>query len=241
MMLALDHIGLARLPASALAALADMRTTPGVEVAHEHEWAWVRWQTGDELVVRRLLPVLGVQLYEQRDGRWHQAGHSLPAFDVPARLEYRPLLQEVTPARVVGCPPPVLSVQPVALRLVAEDGMRPTTAMECRLQDFARWTDDVPVARLQQLRAAHCHMRLLVRGERLPLLAGSDRFWGEQVLAPLGYRLEPGLPESAYREALGVDSSEVVLFRDDHCEIIPGQAFSVVTRAGIRQLLKVDG
>jgi hypothetical protein len=72
----------------------------------------------------------------------------------------------------------------------------------------------------------------------LPLLAGSNRFWGEQVLAPLGYRLEPALPESAYREALGVSANEIFLFRDGHGELIPGDAFSVVTRAGLRQLLR---
>src|SRR5438067_2385261 len=29
--------------------------------------------------------------------------------------------------------------------------------------------------------------RVLVVGERLPVLAGSERFWGKLVLAPLGY------------------------------------------------------
>jgi MoxR-vWA-beta-propeller ternary system domain bpX2 len=241
MVLALEQICLARMPAAALAALAEMRTTPGVEVARDGDWAWIRWQAGEEAVLRRLLPVFGVQLYEQRDGRWHQAGCCLPAFEVPARLEYRPLLEEVTPARVTGRPPPALSAQPVVLRLVADDVMRPTTAMECRLQDFARWMDDVPAARLQHLRAAHCCGRLLVRGERLPLLVDSDRFWGKRVLVPLGSRLDPALPESAYHEALGVEASETLLFRHDFCEIIPGESFSAVTRAGVRQLLRVDG
>ncbi|HEV3117689.1 MAG TPA: hypothetical protein VGY58_11580, partial [Gemmataceae bacterium] len=142
---------------------------------------------------------------------------------------------------VVACPPPVLAVRPVELRLVADDSVRPTTAMECSLQDFVRWSDDVPAARLQRLRGAHRRGRLLVRGERLPLLDDSERFWGEQVLAPLGSRLDPALPESAYREALGVEASETLLFRHDCSEIMPGESFSAVTRAGIRQLLRVDG
>jgi hypothetical protein len=241
MAIALDQVCLARLPAGALPALAEMRTTSGVEVAREGEWAWVRWQAGEETVPRRLLPVFGVQLYEQREGRWHEAGHSLPAFDVPARLSYRPLLEEVTPARVSGLSPPGLSPQPVELRLVADDVVRPTSAMECRLQDFVCWMDDVPSARLHRLRAAHCRGRLLVRGERLPLLDQSDRFWGEHILAPLGSRLDPALPESAYREALGLEASETLLFRDDGCQLIPGESFSAVTRAGIRQLFRADG
>ena len=37
----------------------------------------------------------------------------------------------------------------------------------------------------------------MLRGERLPAIAGGARFWGDLVLAPLGFRPKPDLPEPA--------------------------------------------
>jgi len=226
----------ARVPESALPVLADMRTSRGIRVARNGEWAFVRWEQGDERVVERLLAVSAVEFYEQRNGTWHRAGRSLPAFDFPANLHYRPLLEELTPAPLAAVTPPALASAPVPIVLVADARTRPTTTMECGIRELARWADGMPSNCLERLRAAYARGRLLVRGSRLPLLEHNIRYWGERVLVPLGFRLEPAVPESCCCTALNLDPDDSVLFRKESCEIIPAEAFSTLTRAGIRQL-----
>jgi hypothetical protein len=235
-----DHVCLARLPAPALAVLADLRTAPGVHVAGNDDSIWIRWEAGDQQVLERLLPVAGAEFYESRNGRWHQAGCSMPAFEVPARFTARPLLEELTPAPLVAIPPPDFEANAMRVRLVPDDHVRPTTAIQCGLAQLARWVDTVPTVRLQHLQAAHTDGQALMRGSRLPLLHGAARFWGERVFLPLGQRLEPVLPESAYHAALGLNEDEFLLFQNDCCEIVAADSFGTVTRAGIRQLLEVS-
>src|SRR5438552_1272829 len=76
--------------------------------------------------------------------------------------------------------------------------------------------------------------RVLLLGERLPLLDGAERFWGETVLIPLGRRPEPELPESAVRAALGVGEEELLLFANVDVEIISRAALQSLSRARIR-------
>ena len=193
-----------------------------------------RWQPWDEQVLRRLLPISGVQLYTCRDGRWYRHGRHLPAFDFPEHLDYRPLHAVLTPAPVEAVPPPALKPQPVRLTLVPDHRPRRTTAVACGLAELGRWADMAPAARLAAIRAAHCNGRVLLLGERLPHLPGSERFWGEQVLVPLGYRPEPELPERALREALGLDPEELLVLGDGYAEVIEQRFFQPLSRAQVR-------
>src|SRR5207244_1436135 len=96
--------------------------------------------------------------------------------------------------------------------------------------------DTVPTARWRDLQAAMCEQQILVIGTRLPLLRGGRRFWGHSVLRPLGFRVEPALPESALREALTVSSDEMLIFHQDGAaEIVPASALRPLTRVGLRQ------
>src|SRR5207247_2485755 len=74
-------------------------------------------EAGYEAVQRRVLPVAGVRLYFQREGRWFRHGQHLPDLDVPADLDYRPLHDVLTPAPVRPLPPPVPDLRPVPLAL----------------------------------------------------------------------------------------------------------------------------
>jgi hypothetical protein len=238
MTMPLQDVGCARLPAAALPALAEVRCASGVEVALDGGRAWVRWPAGQEEVLRRLLPVAGVQLYAWRDGRWHAPGCHLPAFEVPQRLEFRPLHQVLVPAPVNPVPAPAPRLQPARLELARDSRPRQTTALECGLAELAAWADAVPTARLDSLRAAHGQGRVLLLGPRLPLLPSGQRYWGNRLLVPLGYRPEPDLPESALRTALGVGGQDLLILRPGGPEVVPGSALGALTRAGIRLALR---
>jgi hypothetical protein len=251
----LHEVCRASLPREALPALAGLRGRPGVEVTLTGERAWVSWTEGDDAVLRRVLPVAGVELYVPRDGRWHRMGHHLPAFDALAAGESQPLDRVLFPAPVQPLPPLASAYQPVSLRLARDHRPRQASAGAYDLAELTTWAEAVPSARLKTLTAAYSGHRVLLLGERQPPLPGGERFWGERVLVPLGYRPEPALPESALRAALGAAEEELLCLKAAceasspprgeggkmekpqaavEVEIIPRAAFQPLTRAGLR-------
>jgi hypothetical protein len=231
-------ISCASVPEESLPALAAIRAHQNVTVALACGRAWVRWQAGDEAVLRALLPIAGVHWYVQKKEHWHRFGYHLPAFDLPLNATYRPLHHLLTPAPVEAVPPPAYRADPVAIRLTADVRPRPTTALRCNVRDLQRWADSVPSGRLESLRAARCGAKLLLLGSRLPPLRAGERFWGESVLVPLGQRLDPELPSDAIREALLIAADELLLLTGAAAEVISTAALRPLTRAQIRLALE---
>src|SRR4051794_11822569 len=96
-----DPFRAARIPAPALATLADLRREPGIGVIADGEHAWVRWEAGDPRLVLRLMAIPGAELFTLRDGLWYPAGGRLPRFGLPLDdAEAIPLHRAVTPRPV---------------------------------------------------------------------------------------------------------------------------------------------
>ncbi len=143
----------ASIPVDDLSILADLRREAGIRVTIADGRAWVCWDdepaSGSEatrrILVTRLLPRPGVEIFARRDGRWQRPGEHLPAFGVPigdgssgAALDrvILPMPMSVErPGREAPAPAP--------LRLVRdEDGRpRPATALRCRLDRLAAWAE----------------------------------------------------------------------------------------------------
>jgi hypothetical protein len=228
----------ASLPPALLEALAPVRAVPGVRVLQTPERLWVRWE-GDERVLRAVMSLPGVALYASRDGVWRRVGARLPAFEVPASGDYRPLHDVLFPAPALPLPAPtgerrLWGKQPVSL--VADHLPRATTGLLTGIEGFLAWSDTVPEGRLRKLRGALSGQELFVLGARLPLLPGGRRLWGERLLRPVGMRVEPDLPEAALRDALGVNADELLLLHaDGRGETVPDAALTPLTRAALRR------
>jgi hypothetical protein len=240
-MMTLQDVCYASLPAAALAVLAELRCRPEIRVILVGDRAWVRWEPDGGLVLDRVLPVQGVVLYARRDGRWYQHGRSLPAFDLPADTLGQPLAKVLTPAPVLPLAAPPVWAQPLRLRLVREEQPRPSSGLLCRPAELGTWADTATTAQLTSVRAAWRDGQGLLLGRRLPPIADGIRFWGGRVLVPLGFRLDPALPEGELLALLGVEDSEFVLWKESEAEILSQEAFEPLTRAGIRRALGKDG
>src|SRR5215468_546847 len=96
----LENVSCARLPADALPGLAGLRCLPGLAVRRDGAHAWLHWPPGEERVLRCLLPLPGVELYERRDGLWYRPGRHLPSFEVPAEAGGQPLEHVLFPAPI---------------------------------------------------------------------------------------------------------------------------------------------
>jgi hypothetical protein len=234
-----DDICCALLPQEALPLLAPLRCEPGLQVATEDGRLWLRFEPGAERVLRGILPLSGVELFAFRNGAWHRLGQSLPAFDFPRNPKFVPLYQVLFPAPVVPVPVGAAPVRAQRLTLKAEDCPRPTAAMTCPLAALVAWADYVPATRLERLHGVLRADQVLLVGQNLPVLQRATRFWGKLVLAPLGYRPEPDLPESALREAAGVEAEELLLLGPEHAEAVPRNAFCRLSRATLRLAAEV--
>jgi hypothetical protein len=105
--------------------------------------------------------------------------------------------------------------------------------MTCHMSVLSRWADSALVTDLAAVRAARCHDRAMLIGERLPPIAG-ERFWGARVLVPVGFRPEPDLPPDILRAACSVATDKLLVLDATGVAAIPDAAFEPLTRAGIR-------
>ncbi|WP_435016011.1 hypothetical protein TA3x_003569 [Tundrisphaera sp. TA3] len=234
-----EQASLARLPTSALGTLASLRREPGVMVLADGDVTWVAWRAGNARVLRCLLPLPGVALFIEQDGHWFPPGSPLPCFDAPDSLDGAiPLPRALTPEPVVPEPAPADLPPPARLALARDHRPRPTSALRCRVADLARWADTAPSAEIESARGARSGATALLLGASLPPIEGAERFWGRDLLVPLGFAPRPGWPEAWLRLALEVADDELALIGPDATvERIPRAAFRPLTRAGIRLAL----
>ncbi len=115
-----------------------------------------------------------------------------------------------------------------------------------RLVGLAEWAETAPSPWIESLSGAWCgpagggddaEVLLLGPAGRLPAAEGGTRFWGTDVLIPLGYRAEPELADRAVRNAVGAGPDDLVILESGGLELIPRKAFRPLCRAGIRLAL----
>jgi hypothetical protein len=231
----------ARLPAVRLAALAAVRDRADVRVHADGPEAWVRWSPGRLDVVRCLLPVPGAEFYTRHDGLWFRLGCRVPTADAPPDGDGLPLAGVLVPARFEPVPPGSPPGPPVVLRVVRGGAPRSATALACATDDLRRWADAATTAELAAVRAARSAGRAVLLGARLPVVPGATRFWGNDLLVPVGYRPEPDLPPAVLRAVVGAGGDELVLLDEDGADVIHRGAFEPMTRAGLRLALPDPG
>jgi MoxR-vWA-beta-propeller ternary system protein len=232
----LDAVSCARVPEASLPALAMLRCQNDIQAICQGQHVWIRWHTGDEEVLRQVLPVPGVELYIQQDGQWFRAGQRLPV-DAPPEGPMQSLDQLLVPERATPKEPSGITSQPVRLTLVRDGRVRATTALLCSVSALHDWAGGATTRQLVSLKAARCGSRVLLLGEKLPAVAEGVRLWGRQLLVPLGYRPQPALPASALVAAIGLREGEIALLLMGprlEIEIVPEESFYTLTRAAAR-------
>jgi hypothetical protein len=224
----------ARLPAPFLHVLAPVRDRHDARVRMDGDTAWVHWPAGKLEFVRRLLPVAGVEFYSHREGRWFRFGSRLPTAERPPTDDGLPLTRVLTPARFAPTPPSVHTSAPVVLRIARGGEPQPTTALVCQITDLLKWGEAATTAELSAVRAARCGSQAILIGAKLPAIRTAARYWGDDLLIPVGFRAEPDLPRAALRAACAATDDELILLHENGADVIPSAVFEPLTRAGLR-------
>jgi hypothetical protein len=224
----------AAIPTAAMARLAPLRDRSGLEIALSGKHLWLRWHESDDSISQAVFAIPGARLFTSKDGQWHEPDRSLPTFDMPESLSFRPIAAVIAPASLASIASADFAPLAMPLELVADATYRPTLALVCPLGDFASWARSVPPSGLRKLRAARCDGRLFVLGKSLPWIDGGERFWGRSVLVPIGYRPRPDLGEESLRTLVGVADSDVLVVRPDGIELVPQDAIAPLSHASLR-------
>ncbi|MFO0805551.1 MAG: hypothetical protein U0791_20810 [Gemmataceae bacterium] len=229
-----DSVRAARLPAAAIPALAALRHRTDIRLIPQGDTVWVRWPEANAAAIEALFTVPDVAFFIPKDGFWRQVHHRLPATVSPPEGDGRPLATFVMPASFEPHAPSEPAAPPIPIRLVPGGVPRPATALACELEDLALWADTATTQELSAVRAARCGDRVVLLGKRLPTVANAIRHWGDLLLVPLGFRIDPELPQNVVRDAVGAAENELVLFDERGAECIPRESFQPVTRASLR-------
>lgn len=233
----LDACRAARVPREGLAVLAPLRHMTNVRVVELGHEAWVSWEGEMPSVVSALLAVEGARFYRPSESGWQMLDQALPDFTVPRTQESLPLDRAVVPEPCVPITLANFRGKRIPISIVACDRPRPTAALRCHCAALMEWSDRAPTAEIEALSGAWSGTNVWLRG-RLPALLKAERFWGERVLAPLGFRAEPDWPDAALRQAALVDDDEILVLTAEEPEAISLAAFRKLTRASIRRLLQ---
>lgn len=223
----------ARVGIDGLAALAPYRQKRGVRIVLG-EFAWVEWDEERPDIVAALFAVPGVEFFERRGNQWFRPGHQLPIAETASPGDGIPIDRAILPAAFEPVLPDSRETRRVPLTLVRSDIPRSTSAMRCRIDSLRAWSDSATTSDISVVQAARCGMTAWLKGERLPAILDAERFWGERVWRPIGWRTEPDWPEAALREAAGVGPDEILVLTNDRAEAIPADAFRPLSRAAIR-------
>ena len=114
----------------------------------------------------------------------------------------------------------------------------------CAPNALAAWAERATSAELASLKGAWIKPAaqggsnglVLVTGAigSLPLMTEGVRFWGAELLIPLGFKAVPDLPPAAIRSAAGATKDELAVLDEDGLELIPWAIFKPLSRAAVR-------
>jgi len=235
-----------------LRVLADLRGRAEIRVLIAGDRAWVCWQGASAVTVEilpgRILPLEGLELFVERAGLWYRLGEHLPNLGVPFGKgdDGVSLDRLLIPGKLSAQRAANEWATPLQVCVVPDERqeVRLASALRCSLAAIAAWAEEATSLGLSRLRGAWRQENCRDEGEpevfllgepgRLPHLAESVRFWGSDLVVPVGFRVDPDLPPAAIRGAVGAGEGDLVVVDGRGIELIDRDAFAPLSRAGIR-------
>ncbi len=231
---ALDRVRDTRLPKAGLATLAHLRNQQEIRVVEFADGAWIFWEGERPTVLQLLLGIPNVELFVPKNSDWVRIDRHVPTFAVPDRDASTRLENTILPLAVQPTLISESTFQRISVSPVRCEKAHPTSAVCCEIEALRTWADTALTREINAIRAARKGKMAWLLGSDLPVLAKAERFWGNKLLVPLGYRPEPAWPESVLVDVAGIEKGELLVLRPDRVETLPLDAFQHLTRAAIR-------
>lgn len=228
----------AHIPINGMPMLGAVRHQPDVTVQLDGVGAWVRWPAGRLDVVRCLIPITGAVFYRRTGNDWYRFRSRLPASEGPPEADGIPVASVLFPDRIDPLPPPASKLPTVTLTIVRGGAIRPATALLASILELGTLIDTATTRELGAMQGAIDGDRVILLGRNLPPVRNAVRFWGDDLLVPLGFRVEPFLPDEIIRAVAGAGNDDRIVFHESGLEIVPRSAFQPLTRPMLRLALE---
>lgn len=201
-----------RLPMSAAAQLAQLRTTPGIELAIVADVLWLQGPVLSKELELRLRCLAGAERFEVlADRQLVPLGCLVPTADLPVGpwIQIHDWLSISRPAAgFAGQGHPRIPIQ-----LVRAQCETINTGLLTTLAALVDYAVTAPAARLECCRfVAADDGRVFVMGNPLPALAGTQFYECQRVWIPAGWVWAPAVDAEILRDALNLDPREHLLW-----------------------------
>ncbi len=224
-----------RLPLSAAAQLALLRTTPGIQLAIVGDSFWLQGSSLSKDLEQQLLCLAGAERFETLGDRQLVPAHCLvPTAMLPAGpwIKIRDWLTMVKPTPGFAG----ITQDRSPLLLVRGSLEYPNTGLLTTLRCFAEYTETAPAIRLAGCRfVADENSRVFIMGDPLPALPGTYFYQRERLWLPAGWTWSPALEPALVQQVLKLAPSEHLLWETSlQAQRFDEAYFVTATRAAVR-------
>ena len=220
------------------AAMHILRGLPGVQIADTVAGdIWLRGPLGaDGRPPVELVSVAWRGLWRDLgDGRLCESVSAVPSRRLP-ELFWRPLEELSRPTLSSSAVPATLETR-CPIRLIPDPSPLEPSVLRASLEAFHAWVTTAPVIRLSPLRfAVSDRGEVVVCGAPIPSIHG-QRYHrlGEIIACPLGWQVDPPVPEPVLKHTLGLNPGDLALLsRDGTVDHIANACLMPVSRAAVR-------
>lgn len=228
---------------------AQLRLSPGVEMAETASNIWLRGMTSLDEAQAALASIPHVRLYSLEAAGLRLRDHLLVSRTLPAAVgtdrvasrgdQFLTAWLPVLPGTPVELPRAVYAsgtMTPLPIRLVRSVQFQRSSVLVTTLQQWAEFAESAPKVRLDRLAFAMSDDgRVLVRGEPLPPVPGQQYWETDGIVIPVGWASSPALDGLTLSKGLGRTDLELLLLAEDgSVESIPKSSFVQASRAAVR-------
>jgi hypothetical protein len=213
------------------AALGAVRCLDGLTAAEDGDMIWLR--AADAGIAIRQLPVVSTYTIDNNNYLFLPGG--LTPVDTLKQMQWQPLASFIT----VTLPPSALPGKinnSIPVRLIPSKAVQPGNALLTTLTAWKAYAETAPASRLHLLQFAVSEkMQVLITGNPLPPLPGTEYWAIGDILLPAGYCFELTIAATFIKEQINKEGDAFVVFdMDGHWQKISKTLFVPARRSAIR-------
>ena len=216
-------------------ALGSIRSINGIQAAIDNEILWIRvpfkiYQ--DEISIKQL-PVENSFMLDGEGRLFHLGG--LTPVDKLKELEWQPLISLIRVELPVSLLPGKVD-QKISINIISSENAQPGAALLTSLAVWKNYAETASSVRLNCLRFAVSEKNeVLIVGNPLPPLPGTEYWMSNDNLVPCGYDFEYGLESALIKEQYNPGKEALLLFNNKgESQLISKTFFIPAKRSAIR-------
>jgi hypothetical protein len=215
--------------------LGSVRTIPGLQVAVDDSWIWLRVKEAKDNTMLSIRQLPAIHTYEMDELQNLFPAGGLTPVDRLKNLLWVPIKQFIEVELPTSAIPGNIT-QGYEVNLVPSTRLQEGQALITTLSLWKEYAHAAPEVRLARLRFALSeHNEVLVMGSPLPAIPGKEYWMQEGMLLPAGFDFDIPWLAPLIAGKLNPLKDSIIKFNEDSSWVkIPKEAFVPATRSAVR-------